>query len=333
MGLVRLDLNESPFKPPREVVEAALNALKEVNRYPPARLVEELRLAVAEYSGVRKDMVAIGCGADSLIALIIMMKAREGGPVAAPRYSFTMYREAAEASGLGLVWVPMEALGGWWRLDTGAAVEAARRASIVFIDRPNNPTGSMLVSIGELEEILEAAKGLVVVDEAYYEFSRETVAGLVELHDNLVVLRTFSKAFSLAGLRVGYAIASPGIASRLQSLLPFPTSTPSLAAALKALEEGSYVDEIVRYVDMEKGRVAAVASRLGARVYDSRANFLLIDTGVDGAAGRLEKLGVKVRRVPLGGSYVRVTVGSREENDKFLEALAKILEASRSSSS
>ena len=324
-GYVKLDLNESPTPPPPTVIRRAYEELSAVNRYPSAKLVEGLVEALADYSGVGKDYVALGCGSDGLLPVLALIAGASGGVVAFPRYSFSMYRAVAEASGAKVITIGMYPSGDEWRLDAQELLDAAGRANLLIIDNPNNPTGSLLVNESLLEEVVASSKGLVVVDEAYYEFSGITMASLVESYDNLVVLRTLSKAFSLAGLRVGYAIAKPRVAAMIRRLYPFPTSTPSLAAAAAALRDRGYVEDTVRRIRAERERVRTEVSKVGAVAYKSHANFLLIDTRVEGAADKLRDMCVLVRKVDISNTMVRVTIGLKEDNDLFLSSLKNVL--------
>ena len=326
-GSVRLDLNESPFSPPPEIVEAGRRALQDVNRYPGRDLVGSLEEALADYAGVPSELVAVGCGGDGLLTLIALIasSSRTGRMAVYPEYSFVMYEALAGEAGYMVRRVPMKPSGDVWVLDEDALFSLAREASLVFIDSPNNPTGSLLVAPKRLAELAEEARGFVVVDEAYYEFSGVTVAGLVESYDRLLVVRTFSKAFSMAGLRVGYAIAPRNIATRLRRLAPFPASKPSIAAALEALRRLDHVSRVVAHVRRWREVMRERLNSMGARAYRSHANFILVDLKVSNAAERLAEKGVIVRKTRLGDSYVRVTVGSERDNMVFLEAAGEVL--------
>jgi histidinol-phosphate aminotransferase len=218
-----------------------------------------------------------------------------------------------------------------WVLDVGVLGEAARGASLVVLDRPNNPTGSMLAGSRELLELASEVRGFVVVDEAYYEFSGETLAGHVPGYENLVVVRTLSKAFSLAGLRVGYIVAPKHVAAKVRQLNPYPASRPSLAAVAaytqpQALE---HLERVVGYVRLWRERVRGALARVGVKAYRSEANFLLIDTGTPGAVGELARRGVRTREVEVGSTMVRASIGRPWENRMLVKELAEIAGASR----
>jgi len=311
----RLDLNESPVPPPREVLEAAASGLGEANRYPSVDRVRTLESLLAEYSGVPEGYTAVFNGGDEALRIVFERLARGG--VAFPEHSFTMYTILSRALGLRAERLPMEEDGEWWRLREPLNPES----SLVIIDSPNNPTGSPLLGESLAVELLEKGYTLLV-DEAYYEFHGETLAPLTEAYSNLIVLRTLSKAFALAGLRVGYIIASPRMIERLAArILPFPLSRPSLEAAIAALQHRSYVDSIVRLIASMKPAYREALERAGFKVYSSRTNFLLARAPSPGHIEALERGCVRVRRTSIGPEWVRVTVAGARE----LEALSKAL--------
>ncbi len=313
---VRLDLNESPLPPPREVIEAAAREVERANRYPEPSRLRLLESLLADYAGVPDGYVAVFNGGDEALRVIIERLGGEG--VAAPRYSFTMYKNLSRALGLALEELEMYDDGEWWRLRE--PLEPQSR--LVIIDSPNNPTGSPLLSEDLAVSMLE--KGyILVVDEAYYEFYGKSLAGLTEAYTNLIVLRTMSKAFALAGLRVGYLISRPSTLEMLAAkALPFPLSRPSLEAAIKALENRGYASEIVRYVEAMKPRYRTALEKAGFRVYGSKTNFLLARAPSTATIKKLEEGCVKVRRTELGPEWVRVTVGGEAELKTLINALS-----------
>ncbi len=322
-GAVRLDLNESPFPPPPEVVEAVVEEARRANRYPEARLYRELQEELASYVGVEPDEVVVTAGGDDALARLFALPTRGERRMVRLDPSFSMldvyaslYSWRVSASRLrpsGDAWVPNE----------DELLQLAAGASMVVLDQPNNPTGTGMVSRATMLE-LARLPALLVVDEAYYEFSGVSSVDLVSEGD-VVVVRTLSKAFSLAGLRVGYMVAERGLARALRRLVPpFAVPRTSLAAALAALRTRCHV-RVVEAVRAERERLLAALRALGARPYRSLANFLLVDTGVEGAADELARARVYVRRVNLGPTWVRVTVGSRADNDALLKALRELL--------
>lgn len=313
---VRLDLNESPIPPPSQVIEAAARELEAVNRYPDPGRVKLLESMLAEYSRVPEGYVAVVNGGDE--ALRIVMERLGGNGVAFPKYSFTMYRILANTLKLPTYELGMEPNGDSWVLTR----PLKPRGNLIIIDSPNNPTGSPLIEEDDAVYLLERGYTLVV-DEAYYEFHGETFAGLAESYDNLIVVRTLSKAFALAGLRIGYIIASPRTLEALAArALPFPLSRPSLEAAISALENRSYATRIVKLINEMKPLYKEVLVKAGFRVYESRANFLLARAPNERLIALLDENCVRIKRTTIGPLWVRITVAGSRELNALAAALA-----------
>ena len=319
-GEVRLDLNESPLPPPRTILEAACGELGRINRYPDPEEYRELEYLLAEYSGVPEGYVAVFNGGDeALNTLFAVFTAKRIKTVSIPRYSFTMYRVLAESWGVRLELLSMRDDGEWWSLDlppSSASGEA------VIIDSPNNPTGSPLLDEADAVEALERGK-ILVVDEAYYEFSGRSLAGLAEAYSNIIILRTLSKAFALAGLRIGYMIARPETLDRLNArVLPFPISRVSLAIAREALKGRAYIREIVKMVEEARPLYRKALEKAGFKTYNSRTNFVLARAPSSEVVEAVENGCVRIRRTDIGPEWVRVTIAGVRE----LEVLRKALE-------
>ncbi len=306
---IRLDKNECPFDVPDEVKEDALRRIREAkwNRYPDMN-ADPLREKIAEVHGLDVRNVVIGNGGDELIAL--SLKLFEGNKVVISSPTFGMYSFYSKLEGLSVVDVPLRddfSLG-----DVEAHVDGAR---LVVICSPNNPTGNTQ-SRESIERVLETGVP-VLLDEAYAEFSRKSCLDLLSEYDNLIILRTFSKAFGLAAARVGYVLTSERIAEKLLSIKPpFNVSLFSMKVVESALDHRQYVERIVDYIVRERERMY---EELRDCAYPSEANFLLVK--LDAHDFLLER-GIAVRKLEgrLKG-HIRVTVGLREENDALLEAL------------
>jgi len=216
--------------------------------------------------------------------------------------------------------------------DVDKIIEASRTANVVVVCSPNNPTGGLLEREA-LIRLLKNAAGLVLVDEAYHEFSDQTALSLLPEHRNLVVLRTFSKAMAMAGLRFGYMMAHPEIAREVyKSKLPYNVNIFTLAAAEVVIETRTALDRGIQTLVRERERVfAELQTRKAVRAFPSTANFILIRTARPARElfDRLYSQGVLVRDVsayPLLDRCLRVSIGTPEENDKFLAALDHALE-------
>jgi len=321
-ALERLNANENPWRGPRDATVAGLN------RYPePHPRTLEARLATLY--GVAPESVLAGRGSDEGIDLLVraFCRAGEDGVVICPP-TFGMYAVSARIQGARLIEVPLTA---GFAIDEPALL-AATGAKLVFLCSPNNPTGAPLPA-GLLERVLAAYsnRALVVVDEAYAEFSRETSAlALLPEQPHLVVLRTLSKAYALAGARIGAVIAAPEVIAVLRRIVPpYTIAVPASEAAFAALESEALVTARARILALirERGRLGAALEKVPGvrRVWPSEANFLLVEvedpaTVMRRAAGA----GLLLRdfsRAPATRGCIRITVGDPAQNARLLAAL------------
>lgn len=332
-GPVRLDLNESPWGPPERVIEAVTEAARMGNRYPRREEVDRLYQLLSGYAGVPPEMLVVGLGGDMVLEKAFHLVGVPGSKTVVPWPSFSMYPVYTSTYGMELVRVPLRDGGDRWLLEPPTLADAMRRDSVrlVAVDNPNNPTGSLLLEDeSTVVELLEEAcrRGILfVLDEAYYEFSGKSFAHLAESYDCLLVVRTLSKAFGLAGFRVGYGIAAPSLAEKLRALMPPFLPRTSLAAAIAALEEPDYAQDRVEALRREREWLRHALESLGVKAYKSWTNFILARVpGVEDPVAGLAERGVLVRRVPLeGGGWMRVTVGAPRDNAVLLNALAELL--------
>jgi histidinol-phosphate aminotransferase len=334
---VKLASNEVAFPPLPAVVEALAATAAETNRYPDNGAVVLTR-ALAERYDVDPAQVATGCGAVMLCQQLAQSFNDPGTSMAFAWRSFEMYPLLAQVAGARSIQVPLVPGRPGGPADThdlealAAAVDDTTR--VVFVCNPNNPTGTA-VRRAELERFLDAvpAETLVVLDEAYREFVTDPdVPDGVELmrgRPNVAVLRTFSKAWGLAGLRVGYLIAEdPAVAEAVRKTnVPFSVNMLAQAAAVAALASEDEVRRRCSAVTAERERLTAALRERGLDVSDSQANFLWLPVGEDAAdlAAALEARAVITR--PFAGQGIRVTVGAPEEDDVFLDALDQVRSA------
>ncbi|MCP9621781.1 histidinol-phosphate transaminase [Nocardia otitidiscaviarum] len=323
-GVVKLASNETTFPPLPSVAKAIAEAAEQVNRYPDITATE-LRTAIAEFHGVGIENVAVGCGSVALCQEIIQITCGEHtDEVVFAWRSFEAYPIVTRIAGARAVQVPLDH-GYAHDLDAlAAAVTPNTRA--VFVCNPNNPTGTAH-GRAAVERFLDAIPDtvLVVLDEAYYEYLRfpaDQHPDGVELgrtRPNVLVLRTFSKAYGLAGLRVGYAVGDPAVVTALMKVrVPFSVNRLAQAAAIASLDARHELLERTDAVIAERERMRTALAAAGYRVADSHANFLWLPLG-DRSAEYGEAsaaAGVLVR--PYGIDGVRVTAGDPHENDLFL---------------
>lgn len=317
----KLSSNENPYPPPPAVVAAASEAVHAVNRYPDMG-VRQLHAALASRLQVAPEQIASGAGSVAVLYQLLQAACAEGDEVVYAWRSFEAYPIAVGLTGARGVQVPVDSAGRHDLAAMAAAVTADTR--VVLVCTPNNPTGPA-VHRDELVSFLEAVPRSVIVaiDEAYHEFINDpdTVDGLevARGRDNVVVFRTFSKAYGLAGLRVGYAVGPPTVAEGIRKCaLPFGVSSVAQAAALAALDCEKELLERVETLVIERARVTTTLRGQGWRIPDAQGNFVWLPLGNDAAAfaAAADADGVSVR--PFSGDGVRVSIGEPPANDVFL---------------
>jgi histidinol-phosphate aminotransferase len=322
-GAIRLNMNEMPYPPPQRVIEAAQKGLSNLNRYADPEHLGYLRRLLADYAGVSEKHVIPSTGSNLLLREMIHVFSK-GRKVVMVSPSFLPTVEAAKQFATKSVSIrlsPPE-----FDLNSEMLMKTVKEPSLVLIDSPNNPTGKILITRETVESLTQNTDVLMVIDEAYYEFSQVTFADMVPDHPNLAITRTMDKAFSLAGARVGYVIAGERFVSAFSSYDPFLPQC-SLYAATEALNDLSYVRRNVRRVIEERKRVLRKLDKLGAHVYSSDTNFVLTNMGLSDAARQFRDLGVLVSDLStqLPPGFIRVSVGTHEENNVFLDSCMKIL--------
>jgi histidinol-phosphate aminotransferase len=336
-GLIKLDAMENPYAWPPQLVRAWQERLATaaLNRYPDPQaqaLKQRLRVAmrIPDSAGL-----LLGNGSDEIIQMLVLAVGGAGRAILAPEPGFVMFRMIATLTGTGYAGVPLRAAD--FALDTEAMLAAIRqhRPALVFLASPNNPTGNRFEA-SAMRAVIEAAPGLVVVDEAYYPFCDGDCLAWLADYDHLLVMRTVSK-LGLAGLRLGL-LAGPArwLDEIDKTRLPYNINVLTQLSAAFALEQAAVLAEQAAAIRAERGRLfRALAQLPGLEVYPSEANFILFRTR-SGRAGRvhaaLKAAGVLIKN--LDGSHpaladgLRVTVGTGEENRLFLQALERELRQS-----
>jgi len=321
---IRLNMNEVPYLPPQEVIEAARRSLAKLNRYADPEDLGRLRALLAGYSGVLEEHVVLGPGSDILLREVVHAFS-QGRKIIVVSPSFFPTVQAAKQFATKLVSIRLSPP--QFDLDINLLMDQLKEPCLVIVDNPNNPTGKILLERQAVEAMIENTGVLLVVDEAYYEFSGVTFADMVHDHPNLAVTRTMDKAFSLAGARIGYIIAGEAFGDAFSSFYAF-LPQPSLYAAIEALNHPHYVRTNVQRVVEERERVWRTLNELAARVWQSSTNFLLVKTEIPEIAERLSDIGVLVQDLSnqLPSGFVRVSIGTGEENDAFIAGYVKIRE-------
>jgi len=328
---IKLASNENPLPPSDRVQKAIIAALSSLDRYPDGSGFY-LRQALAKKHGVMPDQVVLGNGSNELIELLVRSFLRPGDEAVMPHPSFVVYPMIVQAAGGVRVMVMLKD----FRLDLDAMARAITpMTKIVFVANPNNPTAT-IVTRDEVEHFMSRVpeRTIVVFDEAYIEFAMgpdfPDTLSYVKQGRKLVVLRTFSKAASLAGLRVGYGIADADAVALMNRIRqPFNVNSLAQVAALAALDDEAHTLECVRMIEAGRHFLYDEFKRIGLQYVPSRANFILVDVGRN-AADIYQKLlhqGVIVRPMtPFGlETALRITVGTPEENRTLVKALRVVL--------
>ncbi|MFZ7126925.1 MAG: histidinol-phosphate transaminase [Desulfobacterales bacterium] len=326
-GSIKLASNENPLGASPRALEAIRAAAATLNRYPDGAAYE-LVSAIASALGVPKSWIVPGNGSDDIIALLAKALLRAGDEAVLPEPSFLMYEICVRAVGARPISVPLRNM----VIDLERMAAAVTpKTGLVFICNPNNPTGTV-VHRSDFSSFLESLPDhvIVVIDEAYIEFARDPhcLKGIefVEPSRPVVVLRTFSKLFGLAGLRVGYGVMPPDIAQLLHRIRqPFNVNTLAQAAASAALSDTGFVEKTLSLVHSGLDGLYEALDRMGIRYVPTQSNFFLIDVEQDADAvfEAMLRQGVIVRSMSAYGfpRHIRVNVGLPDENDRFIAAL------------
>jgi histidinol-phosphate aminotransferase len=337
--LIKLDSNENPFGPSTHAIDAMRGAVSAANLYPDDDC-SQLRLKLATHHNLAPEQVLVTAGSTALLSLLCQTLLAPGLNAVTSVRSFIVYSMAVQAAGGRVIEAPMRS--GEDDLDLDAVLAAIdSNTRIVFLANPNNPTGT-IVEPGVVERFLAQVPShvVVVLDEAYYEFALHIAAlrklkysnslEYVRQGASVVVLRTFSKAHGLAGLRVGYGLGPAellGYCARMRNT--FSVSSVAQAAALAALDDPQHIQRVVDNNFLQSRVLSQGLSALGYRVVPTLANFIFCDLGKDAAtfANRLQEDGVAVRPLASWGAphCIRVTIGTSEQNQVFLQAARRLV--------
>ena len=332
--LIKLDAMENPYRWPEDLRREWAEQLAgvDVNRYPDA-VARDLRPMMRDYMGVPKTMdLMLGNGSDELIQMVLLAMAKPGAKVLSPVPGFVMYDLTARFTGMEFIGVPLRSDD--FSLDQAAMIGAIRQhdPAVIFLAYPNNPTGNLFDRTA-IAEILEAASGLVVLDEAYHAFAGRSYMSELERHDNLLVMRTVSK-LGLAGLRLGLLAGDRRWLAELDKVrLPYNINSLTQVSARFVLSHQSILADQTGKILAERKRLVGQLEVLeGIQTWPSHANFILFRTMARPAIevfDGLKQAGILIKNLhgshPLLHDCLRVTVGQPQENDAFLAALARLL--------
>ncbi len=327
-GAIKLDSNENFALDRKFIAGIAAEAAKQVDlREYPLDQMDELHTHLAKYASVSVKCIAAGSGSDQIIELLLSTLGSRHATVFSPTFSYFINR--CKLHGIKVYQVPLEYD---FTLDRGAFLKTAKKSDLIYICSPNNPTGNQL-DRQEMIEIVDSLEDrLVLIDEAYVDFADYSLSADAIKRDNVIVLRTLSKAFGLAGARVGYMVSNEKIVKIFRSVIqsPYPISTLSLAVASGILSNADQVKQTIRSIRDERKRVFARLSKIdGIKIFRSDANFVFIEAGKNYQAisKSLNSNGIIVKllgNIANHSGCMRITIGTREMNDKYLKCIEQV---------
>lgn len=324
-GEIRLDTNTNVLGSNPAAAEYLRHIDIDLNGYPNT-YSDGLRTALAELYGLEQDNFLVGSGSDEMLDVSFKTFTEWGDTCVSPTPSYTLYNYFVEMNGGKAVNVDLD---DDFQLDVDAMLKP--KAKIMIMPSPNNPTGNCFRS-KDIEEILNRSEGIVVVDEAYGEYAKDSMVKRVNEFDNLIVLRTFSKAYAMAALRVGYAIASKPVADMMTAVkIPYSLNKISEMAAIAAVKDQDFVRRSVELVNKERPYLDAGLRKLGFETFPSDSNFILARSPIDHVelVSGLKSKGILIRDFGTKRrteNCVRPTVGTRELNDLLLEKIAEVID-------
>lgn len=329
-GVLKLDSNEN-FVINKQLQQELIDIAKknsDVREYPLGKS-EKLIESLSKYLQIPATMIGIGNGSDQILDLFLSNFASKKTKILTSNPTFGFFEERCKLYTIPTIKVPFSKN---MTLSLSDFTSKSKKADILYLDSPNNPTGFQFKK-EEITELIKKFEGIVIIDEAYGEFSDYSVASLTKKFDNLIVVRTFSKSFGLAGLRLGYVIANKKFIDVFSRVLqyPYPLNTLAIEAGILALQKTKQITETIETIKQERLRIIKKLRESGAfDVFDSKANFVLFDArGADKRVyTALLEQGISIRKLGKIGKHdgcLRVTVGTKDMNSKFLLAMRDLL--------
>ena len=329
--VIKLASNETPYGPSPKVLKAITKAAREINRYPDGGCFY-LRQALAKKLKVSANQLIFGNGSDEIIILALRAFVNEGDEVIIARPSFLIYEIGAKIVGANIKAVPLKNFD--YDLE-GMADAITEKTKIIFIGNPDNPAGTYMSQQRIANFLAKVRQNMIVfIDQAYFEYvlakDYPDCIEFIQKYRNVIVIRTFSKMYGLAGLRVGYGVADPEVIDILNRLRePFNINSIAQEAALACLHDQAYYRRAAKNIEQQRQYLYQAIRKMGLRVIESVTNFILIDVKQksETVSNALLKKGVIVRDMAFWGldSFIRVTIGSEEENKLFIKTLNAVL--------
>ncbi len=325
----KMDANESPFNIVGELKDVILEKImdSDLNRYPDNELLD-LKKALAKYVGHNSENIICGNGSDQIIKIIIDSYIEKDDKIITHKPTFSMYKIGGQIAGAKVIEVEDDKS---FKIQVDSIISRANEvnAKIIFLCNPNNPTGQ-IIHRQDIIRVLESTKSIVVVDEAYYEFYGESMVGDINNYDRLIVLRTLSKAFGLAGLRVGYGVGNKGIIDILDSVKPpYNLNSISQMISCEILSNIDLIKGYIEYIKKERTYLIGEIEKIeGLKTVPSFGNFFLLEkiNTID-LLEVLKSRSIGIRSYgedELLENYIRITIGTRDENNRIIEALKEV---------
>ena len=327
---VKLDSNENYIIPKQFQNDIISSARKnsDVREYPLGG-VERLISMISKFTKIHSSMIGIGNGSDQILDLILSNFASKQTTVLTSKPTFGFFEERCKLYGIPLIAIPFS---NDMKLDINDFLKQSKNADILYLDSPNNPTGFQFPK-NELQKLVKSFNGLVIIDEAYGEFGEYSLSSMVKIQENLIVVQTLSKSFGLAGLRLGYFIANKKFTDAFMNVLqyPYPVSTITIESGIQALEKSNIMKDAVDTIKIERKRIIETLQKYDTfEIFDSKANFVLFDAygSYKRVYSALAEQGISIRKLGKIGNHkgcLRVTIGTKEMNSKFLLAIRDLL--------
>jgi len=327
---VKLDSNENYIIPKQFQNDIILSARKnsDIREYPLGG-VERLINMISKFTKIPSSMIGIGNGSDQILDLILSNFGSKQTTVLTSKPTFGFFEERCKLYGIPLITIPFS---NDMKLDIKDFIKQSKNADILYLDSPNNPTGFQFPK-NELQKLVKSFNGLVIIDEAYGEFGEYSLSSMVKNQENLIVVQTLSKSFGLAGLRLGYFIANKKFTDAFMNVLqyPYPVSTITIESGIQALEKSNIMKDAVDIIKIERKRIIETLQKYDTfEIFDSKANFVLFDAygSYKRVYSALAEQGISIRKLGKIGNHkgcLRVTIGTKEMNSKFLLAIRDLL--------
>ncbi|MRT92514.1 histidinol-phosphate transaminase [Ancylomarina sp. 16SWW S1-10-2] len=319
---INLQKNENPYPLSENIKEAAIKGLEKANRYSEPKDIMELKELLGQYNNVPTERIVLSHGSNLLLREIINIFSKDRKIIRINPSFFPVTQYALkQATRITKIQISPPN----FDLDPELLLNELSEPSLIIIDNPNNPTGKILINEDTAEKVLKNKDVLLVVDEAYYEFSGQTFASMLEKYPRLAIARTMDKAFSLAGLRMGYLLMGDYFKEHFSDF-PVNLSTPTLFAAIESLNTPEYMTANVAKILAEKIRIEKELLKIGIQVFPGKANFILIKTNTPGFGKKLKDEGLNICNLAddwING-YYRISIGIQEENNKLLSIIKTI---------